>query len=74
MTRPRQALLQPTVRFAICLFALALAPAAHAQGRAECLTLKSTILARSVRYCAFLPASFDTDKTKQFPVLYYLHG
>ncbi|HEX8892327.1 MAG TPA: alpha/beta hydrolase family protein [Terriglobales bacterium] len=74
MTRPRQALLKQTVRFAISLFALALAPAAYAQGRAECATFKSTILARSVRYCAFLPASFDTDKTKQFPVLYYLHG
>src|SRR5499427_5262011 len=74
MTRRRQALLQQTLRFAICLLALALAPAAPAQGRAECATFKSTILARSVHYCAFLPASFDTDKTKQFPVLYYLHG
>ena len=74
MTRPRQALLKPTVRFALCLLAGALAPAAHGQGRAECATFQSTILARSVRYCAFLPASFDTDKTKQFPVLYYLHG
>ena len=74
MTRPRPSLLKQTLRFAICLFALALAPAAHAQGRAECATFKSTILARSVRYCAFLPASFDTDKTKQLPVLDYLHG
>jgi len=74
MTRPRQALFPPTLGFAISLLAWALAPTAHAQGRAECTTFKSTILARSVRYCAFLPASFDTDKTKQFPVLYYLHG
>ena len=48
--------------------------AAHAQGRAECTLIKSEILARNVRYCAFLPASFDKDKTKKFPVLYYLHG
>ena len=48
--------------------------AAHAQGRAECSVIKSAILARNVRYCAFLPASFDQDKTKKFPVLYYLHG
>ena len=27
-----------------------------------------------MRYCAFLPASFDQDKTRQYPVLYYLHG
>jgi S-formylglutathione hydrolase FrmB len=47
---------------------------AHAQGRAECSVVKSAILARNVRYCAFLPASFDQDKTKKFPVLYYLHG
>ena len=47
---------------------------AHAQGRAECSVIKSEILARNVRYCAFLPASFDQDKTKKFPVLYYLHG
>jgi S-formylglutathione hydrolase FrmB len=53
---------------------LALAPVAYAQGRAECATVKSTILSRTVRYCAYLPASFDADKTRQFPVLYYLHG
>jgi len=47
---------------------------AHAQGRAECFVIKSEILARNVRYCAFLPAGFDQDKTKKFPVLYYLHG
>ena len=50
------------------------AASAHAQGRAECSVIKSEILARNVRYCAFLPASFDQDKTKKFPVLYYLHG
>lgn len=47
---------------------------AQAQGRAECTVIKSEILARNVRYCAFLPASFDQDKTKKYPVLYYLHG
>jgi S-formylglutathione hydrolase FrmB len=59
---------------ATLLLVLALAPFSHAQGRAECATIKSAILARPVRYCAYLPASFDTDKTRQFPVLYYLHG
>ncbi len=48
--------------------------AANAQGRAECSVIKSEVLARKVRYCAFLPASFDQDKTKKYPVLYYLHG
>jgi S-formylglutathione hydrolase FrmB len=59
---------------AIVLLVLAHATLSYAQGRAECATFKSTILARAVRYCAYLPATFDTDKTKQFPVLYYLHG
>ena len=58
----------------VALCVLALAPVAHAQGRAECATIKSTILARSVRYCAFLPASFDADPNRRFPMLYYLHG
>ena len=49
-------------------------PVACAQGRAECATIKSTVLERPVRYCAYLPASFDADKTRRFPVLYYLHG
>ena len=56
------------------LCACATIPVARAQGRAECATIKSTVLERSVRYCAYLPASFDTDKTRRFPVLYYLHG
>ena len=55
------------------LLLLVLAPA-HAQGRAECATIKSAVLERPVRYCAYLPASFDTDKARRFPVLYYLHG
>ncbi len=49
-------------------------PLLHAQGRAECSVIKSEILQRPVRYCAFLPASFDEDKTRRYPVLYYLHG
>jgi S-formylglutathione hydrolase FrmB len=53
---------------------LALSPLAHAEGRAECATIKSEVLARSIRYCAFLPPSFDADKTRLYPVLYYLHG
>jgi S-formylglutathione hydrolase FrmB len=62
------------LRIATCLLALALAPRAHAEGRAECSVVKSAILSRSVRYCAFLPSSFDQDKARQYPVLYYLHG
>jgi S-formylglutathione hydrolase FrmB len=45
-----------------------------ATGRVECNTLPSKILARSVSYCIVLPASFDTNKAKHFPILYSLHG
>jgi S-formylglutathione hydrolase FrmB len=49
-------------------------PGALASGRVECNSLPSKILARSVPYCVVLPASFDADKTKHFPILYALHG
>jgi S-formylglutathione hydrolase FrmB len=59
---------------AILIATLFAGAAAHAQGRAECSVINSAILARNVRYCAYLPASFEQDKAKKFPVLYYLHG
>lgn len=59
---------------AAALLTLCLAPCLHAQGRAECSVIKSAILSHPVHYCAFLPDSFDQDKTRQYPVLYYLHG
>jgi len=59
---------------ATLLFAFGVTPSIHAQGRAECSVIHSQILSRPVRYCAFLPPSFDQDKTRHYPVLYYLHG
>jgi len=61
-------------RTSVALLTLCLTPLLHAQGRAECSVIQSAILARPVRYCAFLPASFDQDKARRYPVLYYLHG
>jgi len=58
----------------IVLTALVLSPLLHAQGRAECSAIHSQILARPVRYCAYLPPGFDHDKARRYPVLYYLHG
>jgi S-formylglutathione hydrolase FrmB len=74
MMKSRPAHISYTFRIAAFLLALSLAPFAHAEGRAECSVVNSTILARSVRYCAYLPASFDQDKARRYPVLYYLHG
>ena len=59
------------------LFALAwlfLAGAAHAAGRAECNSVPSKILRRAVPYCVLLPPSYDADKARRYPVLYFLHG
>ncbi len=58
----------------IACLAILLAPLLHAQGRAECSVIRSEILKRPVRYCAFLPPSFDQDKTRRYPVLYFFHG
>ncbi len=43
-------------------------------GREECGALPSKILARSVRFCALLPAAYDAHPERRFPVLYWLHG
>jgi S-formylglutathione hydrolase FrmB len=45
-----------------------------AAGRVECNSLPSKILPRAVPYCIVLPPSFDADKARTFPVLYFLHG
>lgn len=45
-----------------------------AAGRIECTSASSRILKHPVRYCALLPPSYDSDKTRLYPVLYYLHG
>ena len=49
-------------------------PSSFASGRVECNVIPSKILARNVSYCIVLPASFDADKAKHFPILYALHG
>ncbi|MGA2510420.1 MAG: esterase family protein, partial [Candidatus Acidiferrales bacterium] len=68
-------------RFRLVLFSLVVllawfvAPASsHAAGRAECRSLPSKILARDVAFCVLLPPSYDADKTRRYPVLYFLHG
>ncbi len=43
-------------------------------GRVECRAMASKILARDVRYCVLLPASYDAAPTRRYPILYFLHG
>lgn len=57
--------------FAFLLFPFSFASAA---GRVECSTVAGKALGRAVRYCALLPPSYDAEKTRRYPVLYYLHG
>jgi S-formylglutathione hydrolase FrmB len=45
-----------------------------AAGRVECNSVPSKILPRPVPYCVLLPPSFDAEKTRRFPILYFLHG
>jgi len=57
-----------------CMGSILWSPAARATGRAECVSLPSKILARAVPYCVLLPPSYDTEKTRRYPILYLLHG
>jgi S-formylglutathione hydrolase FrmB len=56
------------------LASLAIAQSAVAHSKVECSTLQSNILARAVPYCVMLPPSYAQDKTRRYPVAYYLHG
>jgi S-formylglutathione hydrolase FrmB len=51
---------------------------AAAQSRIDCGAMNSKILRHPVRYCVYLPESYDAGAAKtppqEFPVLYYLHG
>src|SRR5262245_23218369 len=60
------------------LFALSLVLVSSAfaapTARIECKSLPSKILAHPVNYCVVLPPGYDSDKTRKYPVLYFLHG
>jgi S-formylglutathione hydrolase FrmB len=64
------------VRLALTVFAVLVSASATfgATGRVECNNLPSKMLSRQVPYCIVLPPSFDANKTRQFPILYFLHG
>jgi len=49
-------------------------PLTTAAGRIECNSLPSKTLAHPVNYCVILPPSYDADKTRRFPILYFFHG
>lgn len=47
---------------------------ARGSGRAECSSVPSKILGRSVPYCILLPPSYDSNPSRRYPILYFLHG
>jgi S-formylglutathione hydrolase FrmB len=53
---------------------LILGAPASAAARAECSAVRSKILGRSVPYCILLPPSYDSNQSRRFPILYFLHG
>src|SRR5215475_9244561 len=63
-------------RSALVALLLFLAPGVTfaASGRVECNSLPSKILSRPVPYCVLLPPSYDAEKSRTFPVLYFFHG
>ena len=58
----------------LVLTSLATSQPVPATGRADCLSLPSKILGHPVGYCVLLPPSYETEKTRRYPVLYLLHG
>lgn len=56
------------------LFLVVPAMCRAATGRAECASIQSAILHRAVPYCILLPPSFDSEKSRHYPILYLLHG
>lgn len=70
------------VALLVSLFALAAlgfvqqaaAQTSGGNSRVECATVESRILSQSVPYCTILPPAYAQDKSRRFPVTYYLHG
>ena len=50
------------------------APAPAPQWRADCVSVPSKILRRSVPYCILLPPSYSAENRRRYPILYLLHG
>lgn len=47
---------------------------ATSKSRGECLAVASKILGHAVPYCVLLPPSYDAQRLRRYPVLYFLHG
>ncbi|HXY06856.1 MAG TPA: alpha/beta hydrolase family protein [Terriglobales bacterium] len=61
-------------RMGLVVFLLSLVGSLRAESRIECNVLSSRILARPVHYCVLLPPGYDSEASRRYPVLYFLHG
>ena len=61
-------------KFLVSFSFLICALPSFASGRVECGSVTSKYVPRPVAYCALLPPSYDSQPTRKFPVLYFLHG
>jgi S-formylglutathione hydrolase FrmB len=64
---------QRGISFLFLLFFIG-SPLLAATARIECNSLPSKILTHPVNYCMVLPPSYDADRARKFPVLYFFHG
>jgi len=65
--------LERPLLLALLIFSCA-TPSYAATGRIECNSLPSKILAHPVNYCVIVPPSYDADKARRYPILYFFHG
>jgi len=76
--RPTDRRLRIIFLFVLAAIALSVSLPARAQSRIDCNALNSRTLKHEVRYCVYLPASYDAGAAKhpaqRYPVLYFLHG
>ncbi len=63
-----------TILLVLLWLSTSVLPSGAAAASAECLTMPSRILHRSVGYCAILPPGYHADKNRRYPVLYLFHG
>jgi S-formylglutathione hydrolase FrmB len=47
---------------------------ALAQGRIDCNAMDSRVLKQPVHFCVLLPAGYEQNPSRKYPVLYFLHG
>src|SRR5271163_413885 len=73
MNRARRRALGLVAALIACA-AVFVTPAIAAPGRAECRSAPSKILGHPVPYCVILPSDYDSNKTSDYPALYFLHG